>query len=279
MPGTSATGWKRLRLLITTIVVAAFLLLMPRRFTAPARVLFNEATGPAQTAAFQGAGEVLTGTGTLSEALRKQDRESALAREVVKLRNSNAALADRLAAERRVLESIVRLQVQRFEARAVSAAVSSYDTSALSRSITVRAGSFDGVGQGMAVTADGALVGLVTEVGPFQSRVRLVTDARSAIPCRMSRTRDLCVLQGTGGDACVLDWLPREAFVEPGDVAVSCGVTVGSAQAPPVPEGVPTATVREVERDAMRPLFLKVNAAPRVNLNRLESVEVLVPLR
>ena len=50
----AARALKRLTLVAALVALAAFLFLMPARFTAPARLLFNEAAGPAETAAFQG---------------------------------------------------------------------------------------------------------------------------------------------------------------------------------------------------------------------------------
>jgi len=259
------------------VVLAAFLLLMPSRLTAPLRVLFNEAVGPVQTAVYQGAGEALVATGTLTEMFRREDGERALAREAIRLRNERAALADRVRRLERDLRSAEKLISRELPVRAVRAPVASYDASAMHRSITVRAGRTDGVTPGMAVTALGALVGVVTEAGPSQSRVRLITDADSAIPCRLSRTRAVCILQGTGGETCRVDWLDRDSFVEKGDVVVTASLSVDGAGGLRIPDGVPAASVEEVTREAMRPIFLSVEAAPGVNLGRLEAVEVLIP--
>lgn len=272
-----ARTWKQLKTFLTVTAVAAFLLLMPSRFTSPARVLFSETTGLLQTGVLQGTGELLAVSGTLTELFVKKDRERALTREVVRLRNANAALADKARRQKLQLESIARLNVKTSPIRALQARVSSYDASAMRRSITVRAGSTDGVGRGMAVAADGALVGIVQEVGLWQCRVRLITDPASAVPCRLSGTRTLCILQGTGGENCVVDWIDRDAFVEQGDTLVTASLTVNPRSELHIPDGLPAATVLQVQRDAMRPLFYAVKAAPRVNLNRLEGVEILIP--
>ncbi len=268
--------WRRLRLLIVLTVLAAFLLLLPARFTAPMRVLFSEAAGPVETALYQGTGRALAATGTLTEMFLGEERERALAREVVRLRNENAALRD----ERRRLAGALAgardLSVLGLRVEAVRAPVSSYDASATRRSIGVRAGTRHGVRPQMAVAAHGALVGVVTEAGPFQSRVRLITDPASALPCRAGRSRRLCILQGTGGAECMVDWLDRDSFVEVGDVLVTASLEAAPGTAA-LPDGVPAATVTAVERDPMRPLFLSVRAAPRVDLERLEAVEILIP--
>ena len=259
------------------VAVAAFVLLMPARFTAPMRVLFNEATGPIQTAAFQGAGDALATANTVSEMFRGEDRKRALATEVLRLRNEVAALSDKAARQARELRSVSKLELTRLPHRAVLAPLSSYDTSAVRRSILVRAGSRDGVGPGMAAVAYGALVGVVTEAGPRQSRVRLITDADSALPCRPAARQEVHVLEGTGATTCRVDWVDRKGFLEAGEVLVTSARRPDPESRLLVPDGIPVATVVSVEPDALRPLFMAVEAEPRVNLDRLEAVEILVP--
>jgi rod shape-determining protein MreC len=270
--------WRRIRLFLGLLGAAILLCLMPSRFTAPARIVFNEAAGPVETAAFQGTGEVLVRTGTLVEAFGGPDRERALARDVTTLRNSLAALADALARARAAMDSVEALDVKEMRIRRLRAPVASYDTSAARRSITVRAGTRDGVGPGVAVTADGGLVGVVVEAGPGQSRVRLITDPGSALPCRPSARQGLCVLQGTGGRVCSADWVDRVNFLERGDVLVTVSLDVLPESRLHIPDGIPAATVVRVSTNEMKPLFAAVEAAPRVNLDRLEAVEILIPV-
>ncbi|MHC4591288.1 MAG: rod shape-determining protein MreC [Planctomycetota bacterium] len=267
----------RLRLVVVLVAVAAFLFLMPRSFTAPARVLFNEAVGPVQKGALQGTGHTLALTGTLTEMFFGEDREQALAKEATRLSNKNVALSDELRRQKQDLASLQKLAAKEMSFRAIRAPVASYDASAMHRSITVRAGRSDGVALGMAAAAEGALVGIVAEAGPRHCRVRLITDPDSAVPCRLSRTRDLCVLQGTGGETCAVDWVSRDGFVEPQDVLVTASLTARPGSELRLPDGLPAATVTDVQRDKMRPLWLAVKAEPRVNLNRLEGVEILIP--
>ncbi len=268
----------RLMLLVALVALSAFMFLMPARFTAPARVLFNEAAGPAQTATFQGAGQALVATGTLSDMFHAQDRQRALEREVVRLRNRAAALADQIRRQQARIQSLQKLDLNTLSHRIVRASVSAYDTSGMRRSIAVRAGTTDGVGAGMAVAADGALVGVVRQAGPYQSTVRLITDPESAVPCRLSRSREVCILQGTGAATCEVDWVNREkAFVEVGDLLTTASLATDWGGGLQLPDGLPAAAVISVRRDSMNPLFYAVEAVPGVNLTRLEEVEVLVP--
>ena len=273
----AARALKRLTLVAALVVLAAFLFLLPARFTAPARVLFNEAAGPAETAAFQATGRALASSGTLADMFRAQDRQRALERDLVTLRNQNAALSDELLRQKARLESMAKLDLKALATRAVRAPVSSYDTSSMHRSITVRAGTADGVAAGMAVAAEGALIGVVRQAGPYESSVRLITDPESAVPCRLSSTRAVCILQGTGGETCEVDWVNREAFVEAGDVLTTASLQTPLHPGLQLPDGLPAATVAAVRRDSMNPLFYYVEAATSVNVTRLEEVEILVP--
>ena len=274
------------------VAATAFVFLLPARLTAPARTLFNEALGPIQTGVFQGTGNALAATGTLTDMFLQRDRERALAAEVTRLSNEVAGLSDTVTRQKRELDSVGKLTVVETRFRAVSAPVSAYDASAMRRSVSVRAGTRDGVGPGMAVTAHGALVGVVAEAGPRQCRVRLITDAGSALPCRRQervtdvggdppgpseKPQTVFILQGTGDPMCAVDWVDRNKFLDVGDVLVTSARLRDPDSMLHLPNGLPVATVRQIDPDGLRPLFLAVKAEPRVNLDRLETVEVLVP--
>ena len=164
-----------------------------------------------------------------------------------------------------------------FAARVLSAPVTAYDSSPMHQSITIAGGMREGVREGLAVCAAGAIVGKISEVGLWRSRVRLLTDAASSLPCRVQRTRDLCVLQGTGGGTCSVDWLDRYAGVQRGDVLVSAPVDELISRKPLIPAGLPVATVTLAEPGRAEPMFKHVTASPLVNVRRLEVVEVVVP--
>ena len=51
-----------------------------------------------------------------------------------------------------------------------------------------------------------------------------------------------------------------------------------AARRPLIPSGLPVATVQRVGPGRADPLFLEVWARPRANLDRLEVVEVIIPV-
>jgi cell shape-determining protein MreC len=70
----------------------------------------------------------------------------------------------------------------------------------------------------------------------------------------------------------------REAFVDEGDLLVTASLQLPRSGKLSLPDGLPVADILKVRANRLRPLFLDVTAAPRVDLQRLEEVEVLVPV-
>jgi cell shape-determining protein MreC len=279
------TLFHRLRTLAVLVAVAGFLFLLPARLTAPARVVFTEAAGPAQTAGYQAAGEALAAGGTLTDAFMAEDRSRALANEVERLRNENQRLELKLDEASEALRTARKFERTALPVRGLRAPVSGYSTTAINRSIVVRAGTSHGVRVGMAATSNGALVGTVAECGPWQSRVRLITDPDSVVPCWLIRPgpegrpidRSLWLLHGTGGPTLHLEMMDHEALVRAGDPVVTADLAGQADVQLEIPPFVPVAIVKEVHTDPMRPLFLEATVKPRTRLDRLEHVEILIP--
>jgi len=268
---------RRCALIASVVACALLLMLMPAELTAPFRVVFTEAVGPVQQVVYDAVGDTLATSGTVSEMFFAHQRDRLLGKEVLRLRNELVAAQQRLELQRVRLESMQKLELKGLAFTAISAPVTAYDSSPMHHSITIGAGSSDGVRKGMAVCALGALVGVIEEVGPWRSRARLITDAGSSIAARLSRTRQICILQGTGKESLSVEWLDRHSDVKPGDhVVTAC---LGRMGQPPclIPDGLPLATVVSVGRDPTELHFLSVVAQAEVNLARLEAVEILVP--
>jgi len=253
-------------------------LLLPARLTAPSRILLAEFAAPGEQILFRAAGNGLAVTGTLRDAFLGQERERLAESQVRRLLNDYEKLRESVRGQEQRLKSFEALEVAEFRFRALSADVTAYDTSAMRQSIVVAAGRTHGVREGMAVVAEGAVVGKVAEAGVWHSRVRLITDPGSLLSCRLGRTRSLCILRGTGGADCEVEWVDRSSSVQLGDVLVSAPAETALTGQRLVPQGLPVAAVIGVERGRADPLFLWVKAAPRVNVRRLEFVEVIVPV-
>lgn len=257
--------------------VAVVIFLLPARLTTPLRTVFTETLGPIDQASFDLAADALAASGTFREAVLNRERCRLAERELLKLTIENAQLDETGRSLFIRLVNIENLQVKGFSSKLVSANVNAYDAGGTRHSIVIGAGTRDDVRVGQAVCALGAVIGTVMEAGPWRSRVRLLTDPGTRLPCRVTSTRELCLLEGDGTANCTVRWIDRDSKVARGDVLVTAPVDDALGERPVIPPGLPVATVQRAKRGGPDALFLDVSARPSVDVRRLEAVEVVVP--
>ena len=136
-------------------------------------------------------------------------------------------------------------------------------------SISINKGSRDGVFLHQAVIDPYGLVGQVVEVYANDSRVMLLTDARSRLPGYVARTQQRALVSGTArrGEM-TLDSLRVGSDIAVGDVLISSGL--GGV----FPRGYPVATVTAVERSP-ESAFLQVSLQPAAHLSSMLEVLLL----
>lgn len=119
--------------------------------------------------------------------------------------------------------------------------------------------------------ADGVM-GQVVEVGPYTSRVLLITDSQHAIPVEDNRSgfRSILVGNGSSGEL-LLDHVPDTADLKVGDHLISSGL--GQR----FPTGYPVAVVTSIEHDPGRP-FAIVKAKPTARLDKSRHLLVVFRL-
>jgi rod shape-determining protein MreC len=141
-----------------------------------------------------------------------------------------------------------------------------------SGTVTIDAGSNDGISAEMSVLNGGGLVGKVIAVGPTTSTVQLVTDDDSVVGARIVKSGDAGALQGTGqpGES-ILRLLDPTSPVAEGDQLV----TFGSPEGRPYVAGLPLGTVigmrgepGQADREAI--------VAPAARMTSLDIVGVVV---
>lgn len=104
-------------------------------------------------------------------------------------------------------------------------------------------GSSDGVRPGAAVMTSGGLVGQVFEVANNTSVVILLRDRRNSVAVLTQRARVPGICQGQGADELLMEYIPLNADIKPGDVIVSSG------DGGVFPKGVPVGTIERIEVD------------------------------
>ncbi|MFJ8697181.1 rod shape-determining protein MreC, partial [Streptomyces roseolilacinus] len=137
--------------------------------------------------------------------------------------------------------------------------------------VTIDAGSQDGIRRDMTVINGDGLVGRVTTVGPSTSTVLLANDPDFTVGTRIERTNELGFATGQGDRPLSVQLLNGKAKVKPGDRLVTFG---SQADRPFVP-GVPVGEVIRVDPssgDLTRRLFVRSYAG----FSRLDIVGVVV---
>ncbi len=152
----------------------------------------------------------------------------------------------------------------------ITAELLSLDPDPFAHQMVLDRGRRDGVHVGQPVMDAAGLVGQVTSVSAYSSRVLMVADASHALPVRVNRNGLRFILQGGGRyDRLSVLHVPDTADIRVGDLLVTSGL----ARRFP---GYPVARVSEVVHDPGEP-FARVSAAPVAQLQRSRHFLLLFP--
>ena len=141
-----------------------------------------------------------------------------------------------------------------------------------SGTVTIDAGSNDGLTTDQSVMNGDGLVGKIIAVGPTTSTVQLVTDDDSVVGARLVKTGDAGALQGTGqpGES-LLRLLDPTSPIKEGDQLV----TFGSPDGKPYVAGLPLGTVTGMRGEPGQADRVAV-VAPAARMGALDIVGVVV---
>lgn len=139
------------------------------------------------------------------------------------------------------------------------------------RTVTIDAGSRDGIRVDLTVLNGDGLVGRVIEVGRSTATILLVTDPDFVAGIRMADSMEIGDIRGGGNDPLSLTLFNPQAELEAGDMMV----TLGSRNGRPFVPGVPIGTVLEV-RSTPGALTRSASVTPFVNVTSLDLVGVVV---
>ncbi|MFJ8583959.1 rod shape-determining protein MreC [Streptomyces sp. NPDC093595] len=196
---------------------------------------------------------------------------------VAQLERENAALKARLGSDDRNRSRVRELDNLLKKAGSGQYGIKAAEVIAIgaaqgfSWTVTIDAGSADGIRRDMTVINGDGLVGRVTTVGPSTSTVLLANDPDFTVGTRMERTDELGFATGQGDRPLSVQFLNGKAKVKPGDRLV----TFGSQAAKPFVPGVPVGEVIRVDPsggDLTRNVFVR----PYVGFSKLDIVGVVV---
>ncbi|MFE2427115.1 rod shape-determining protein MreC [Streptomyces sp. NPDC059373] len=137
--------------------------------------------------------------------------------------------------------------------------------------VTIDAGSGDGIQRDMTVINGDGLVGRVTTVGPSTSTVLLACDPDFTVGTRLEKTSELGFATGQGNRAMRVQLLNGKADVKNGDRLV----TFGSQADKPFVPGVPVGKVIKVTPSS-GDLTKTIEVQPFVSYTQLDIVGVVV---
>ncbi|MFH8785121.1 rod shape-determining protein MreC [Streptomyces roseoverticillatus] len=137
--------------------------------------------------------------------------------------------------------------------------------------VTIDAGSRDGIKRDMTVLNGDGLVGRVTTVARDTATVLLANDPKFTVGTRMEKSGELGFANGQGAGVLRVELLNGKAAVQPGDRLV----TFGSSRDKPFVPGVPVGEVTRVE-PAGGSLTRTLQVRPFVGYSKLDIVGVVV---
>jgi len=159
------------------------------------------------------------------------------------------------------------------------AAVLTNPQSALDESITIAAGTRDGIPAGSPVIdAAGGLVGTIERAWSSVARVTLLTQGQNVTATDLNDPAAVGVVRGGGGggDVLVFDRVAKSANVAVGNIVISAG-SLGKGALPSMfPRGLRIGTVSSVSNNDVD-TFKTIQVQPFVDFSSLQSVIVLVP--
>nr|WP_268248476.1 rod shape-determining protein MreC [Halomonas urumqiensis] len=153
----------------------------------------------------------------------------------------------------------------------ITAELLSLDPDPFAHQMVIDRGRRDGAYVGQPVMDASGLVGQITAVSAYSSRVLLLADASHALPVQVNRNGLRFIAQGGGSyDALTVMHVPDTADIREGDLLVTSGM------AGRFPAGYPVARVAEVVHDPGQP-FARVTATPIAQLQRSRHFLLLFP--
>lgn len=205
------------------------------------------------------------------DTARLRQRNLELEAEVAQLQAQIIELQQRLA-ETNVLSALVDFARANPEYRYQAAAVISRDPNPFLHYVIINRGSDDGLRRGMPVVTQQGLIGRIVAVTAGATRVQLITDPASTVNVRLDPSQAQAVLLGQITGDIVLEMIPQDAKVEPGDLVLTSGL--GGGYPPNILVGQ-VASIRSQEQD----IFQRAAVQSVVDFSKVEIVLVITNFR
>jgi rod shape-determining protein MreC len=205
--------------------------------------------------------------------LNTSSEQSELRNDLLQLRSENLLLRNRLAQLDTTQHELERLQrllgttgrMGKYDIQIAS--VIKFSITPLTEYKTLNKGALDGVKIQQPVVDSDGVVGQISHVTPFKSRVLLISDPNHQVSVRNLRTGARGILTGMGQGMTQLHFMPNNSSVRVDDILVTSGLDQL------FPPGYPIARVVSVDHYPGES-YLTITADPLANLHN--SYEVLI---
>jgi rod shape-determining protein MreC len=211
----------------------------------------------------------------VSETFNARGENSSLKTDVQKLRSKLARLQS-AQGENDQLKKLVGLDRKGVLAgyKPVTARVVGASPTVWYSSMTINAGSGDGVAINDPVINGDGLVGKVTDVTHWTAKVTLITDSESAVSAKVLPNGPQGVAEPEAGDpsTMLLDFIDKNEAIHAGQMVVTAGWTNGTISSV-YPEGIPIGEVKDTTV-GQQETYQNVHLTPYADMRNLDIVQV-----
>jgi rod shape-determining protein MreC len=169
--------------------------------------------------------------------------------------------------ENDALRKLMGLELRQEHDLAVVKVIGYYGNSWQSE-IIINAGTTGGIQEGMGVTGDNGLVGIVVSVGNSSARVRLISDPQSSLGARILSSRKLGLIEGSQQGNIYLRYISQDEEIYKGDIIVT------SEFGQYLPADILIGRVKSLE-DVPGSPYRVIEIEPFEDLKRLEYLAVI----
>ncbi|MGP8301788.1 rod shape-determining protein MreC [Streptomyces inhibens] len=235
-----------------------------------ARQAAASAFGPVESGVARVVNPIGNAVGAVRDSGRRHDRISTLEHENEALK-AKLGSSDRNRSRAAELDKILKTAGTGQYAIKGAQVIAIGSAQGFSWTVTIDAGSRDGIARDMTVLNGDGLVGRVTTVGAETSTVLLAADPDFTVGTRMEKTNEIGFANGQGVRSLRVQLLNGRADVKKGDRLV----TFGSSKDKPFVPGVPVGRVVKVE-PSHGDLTRTLQVRPFVAFSQLDIVGVVV---
>ncbi|REK88283.1 rod shape-determining protein MreC [Streptomyces inhibens] len=235
-----------------------------------ARQAAASAFGPVESGVARVVNPIGNAVGAVRDSGRRHDRISKLEHENEALK-AKLGSSDRNRSRAAELDKILKTAGTGQYAIKGAQVIAIGSAQGFSWTVTIDAGSRDGIARDMTVLNGDGLVGRVTTVGAETSTVLLAADPDFTVGTRMEKTNEIGFANGQGVRSLRVQLLNGRADVKKGDRLV----TFGSSKDKPFVPGVPVGKVVKVE-PSHGDLTRTLQVRPFVAFSQLDIVGVVV---